>query len=90
MVVPWWRSGYPVVLVGSVATPAWPHVLVRGSVGQPVMVPEPPLALVVSRGSSWIRIDALDELWYRGYASHQGCMLGSKSSCRLRVSELDQ
>ena len=49
-----------------------------------------PAAPAVLHGLGWVRIDALDELGYRGCQSRQGSVLGSDSPGRLGVLELDQ
>ena len=42
VVVHWWSPGDAVEFVGNVAPAVWPHVLVEGFVGWPVMVLEHP------------------------------------------------
>ena len=52
LVVRWLSPGNVVALAGSVASLVWPHVLASGSMGRPVMVPEPPWPQVCSAASA--------------------------------------
>ena len=52
VVVRWWSPGDVVALAGSVVPLIWPHVPAGGSVGRPVMVPEPPWPRLCSAASA--------------------------------------
>ena len=53
VVVRLWSPSDAVVLAGSVVLPAWPHVFAGGSLGRPVMVPEPSSPELCSAASAW-------------------------------------
>ena len=59
----------------------------RGLSGSALDLAGHPVALAVSCGCGWVRMDALDK---PGYRYRQGIMLGLDLPGRLGVSELDQ